>query len=212
MITPDWDGVDGTLRRYERAALTGPWISVGSPIAIVVGTSGMAWDAAWHDPQVVPGPVKQEGDGRSPAGVFTLSRAFGYESSSAQAARKLQYVQATDSLDCVDDPRSRYYNQLVDRSAVQPDWASSEQMRRPDDLYRLGVVVDYNVQPVVSGAGSCIFLHIWNGLGRGTAGCTAMTADAMAGVIAWLDPEAHPVLVQFPQAVFERLREAWRLP
>ncbi|MFN8058344.1 MAG: L,D-transpeptidase family protein [Vicinamibacterales bacterium] len=210
VTTPDWNSVDGTLRRYDRAAVTDPWTAVGPPVPIVVGRAGMAWDASWRDPKVVTGPVKAEGDGRSPAGVFTLTRAFGYDP--APSASRMLYTQAIDALECVDDPRSRYYNQLVDRRAAQPDWTSAEQMHRPDDLYRLGVVVDYNVQPAVPGHGSCIFLHIWDGPGRGTAGCTAMTAPEMAQAVDWLQPDAHPVLVQFPQPVFDRLRGTWRLP
>ncbi len=54
--------------------------------------------------------------------------------------------------------------------------------------------------------GSCIFLHIWEGPGKGTAGCTAMGSLSMEEVLRWLDGEKRPVLVQLPRAEFERLR------
>ena len=54
---------------------------------------------------------------------------------------KLNYVALKKETEGIDDPRSRYYNQLVDRSKVaKVDWRSSEQMRRNDNLYKWGVV------------------------------------------------------------------------
>src|SRR5689334_20932848 len=67
VTTPDWNSVDGTLTRYSRVG--DKWNQVGTPMSIVVGKNGLAWD-----PQLVkrhtdqfPGPVKHEGDGRAPA-------------------------------------------------------------------------------------------------------------------------------------------------
>lgn len=212
VTTPDWHAVDGTLLRYERTDGTQPWTLVGLPVPIVVGGAGMAWDAAWLDPKPVTGPIKKEGDQRSPAGVFTLSRAFGYADAASAGAVRLPYQQATETLECVDDANSTHYNRLVERAHVQADWASAERMRRSDEFYRLGVVVDYNTRRPVAGHGSCIFLHIWSSAGHGTAGCTAMSGELMAEVLAWLDPAAKPVLVQFPAPVVDRIRVTWRLP
>jgi D-alanyl-D-alanine dipeptidase len=211
VTTPGWDEVDGTLRRYERDADAPTWRQVGADIPIVVGRSGLAWDAAWRDPKPVVGPTKKEGDGRSPAGIFTLTSAFGYDPAAAWTLI-LPYRQVTAVTQCVDDVRSRYYNRILDRSDVTPDWSSSEDMRRADEFYRLGVVIDYNAPTPVAGQGSCIFLHIWNRPGDGTAGCTAMNPDAMREVAQWLDPAAQPVLAQFPRDVLDKLRRTWRLP
>jgi L,D-peptidoglycan transpeptidase YkuD (ErfK/YbiS/YcfS/YnhG family) len=64
----------------------------------------------------------------------------------------------------------------------------------------------------VRGAGSCVFLHIWKGLGKGTAGCTATTSDTVEETIRWLDVSSHPVLVQLPESEYLRLRSAWSIP
>jgi D-alanyl-D-alanine dipeptidase len=171
----------------------------------------MAWGRGLHGDAIGEGPVKQEGDGRAPAGVFSLSSAFGYAPPEQAADVKLPYIQAVATLECVDDPRSAHYNRIVDRAAVEnPDWKSSERMRRDDDQYRWGVVVDHNAQGA-SGRGSCVFLHIWEAPRKGTAGCTAMDLSSMEELLRRLDAKKRPMLVQAPQAEFERLREGWGL-
>jgi L,D-peptidoglycan transpeptidase YkuD (ErfK/YbiS/YcfS/YnhG family) len=179
-------------------------------VAIVVGRNGMAWDATL--PPVAIAPVKEEGDGRSPAGAFALGPAFGLAPREQAPWWKGSYVQETATLECVDDPSSRYYNQLVDRALVEPDWTSSEKMAEVGEAYRWGVVVEYNTTDIRRGKGSCIFLHIGGDQGKGTAGCTAMAAPALDAVMRWLDPAAKPALVQMPSPVLDVVRGAWKLP
>src|SRR4051812_46581665 len=77
VVTPAWDSTSGTLRRFERDAPRGAWRPVGAPVAIVVGRTGVAWDDRLGTARAGE-PVKREGDGRSPAGVFPLDTAFGF--------------------------------------------------------------------------------------------------------------------------------------
>ena len=212
VTTSGWNAVDGEMRLYERDSINDHWKAVGEKIPTVVGRNGMAWGRGLHGGATGEGPVKQEGDGRSPAGVFSLSSAFGYAPPEQAGEVKLPYVQAAATLECVDDPQSAHYNRIVDRAGVEnPDWKSSERMRRDDDQYRWGVVVDHNAQGA-PGCGSCVFLHIWEAPGKGTSGCAAMNSSSMEDVLRWLDAKERPVLVQLPQAEFERLRTAWGLP
>jgi L,D-peptidoglycan transpeptidase YkuD (ErfK/YbiS/YcfS/YnhG family) len=216
VTTKDWNAVDGELLRYER--VTGQaWRLVGEKTAIVVGRSGLAWGKGLHGDSAAlakaSDPIKKEGDGRAPAGIFKLSSAFGYAPREQAGKVKLPYVQATKTLECVDDPLSVNYNRILDGQRVSaPDWKSSEQMRRDDELYRWGVVVDHNANPPQYQCGSCIFLHIWQAKGKGTAGCTAMEAARMEEILFWLDPQKQPLLVQLPRAELSRLGEHWRLP
>jgi len=112
----------------------------------------------------------------------------------------------------VDDTSSKYYNRLLDRSAVSPDWNSSEKMLRPDGLYRWGIFVAHNATPPQPGGGSCIFMHIWMGPDVGTSGCTAMAQPQLESVLAWLDPALNPLLVQLPAPEYKKLRRRWKLP
>jgi D-alanyl-D-alanine dipeptidase len=221
VTTSDWNAVAGTLQPYERKGAHGRWKAVGPPIPVVVGQNGLGWGAGaapeadlgrrGAGDSVPLGPVKREGDDRSPAGIFRLGTSFGY-AASQPAEWKMPYVSLTPSVECVDDPHSKFYNRVLDRATVSPDWKSSEQMLRSDELYRWGLVVDHNTDPVTPGVGSCVFLHIWPGAGRGTSGCTAMEEKNLETLLAWLDPARKPLLVQLPRPQYQRLRRRWKLP
>ena len=211
VTTAGWDDVAGELRRYQRASAGDAWRAIGTPIAIVVGRSGTAWDPSMTP--TIPGPTKREGDGRSPAGAFALGTAFGLAAPAEAAWLKLPYVQETATLECVDDPASAHYNRLVHRDRVETvDWSSSEKMAEVGEAYRWGVVVEYNTASPVAGHGSCVFLHISPTPGRGTAGCTAMAAPALDELMRWLDPARQPALVQMPAQALAPLVTRWRLP
>lgn len=215
VTTEGWDTVPGTLLRFERAAPGAAWSPVGGPVAVVVGRSGMGWGRGLHAATPAAGePVKREGDGRAPAGVFRIGSAFGYATASSMRWIRMPYIHSTDTFRCVDDVKSAYYNQVVDSAGVRKDWSGTvERMRLADGQYRLGAIVEHNWgDQTRPGDGSCIFLHVWKGPGQGTAGCTAMTEASMEGVLRWLDPAAAPVLVQLPRAEYAARRLGWGLP
>lgn len=211
--TADWSATTGWLQRYERTP-DHPWLTVGDSIAIVVGRTGLAWGRGVRTAPESGEPVKQEGDGKSPAGEFQLGAAFGYAPPDSAGWLKVAYVQATPALQCVDDPASDRYNELRIRPAEGPaPWASAEDMRRGDEAYRWGVVVEHNSGwQRVAGGGSCIFLHVWSGPTSPTVGCTAMEVGRLVEVMRWLDAARAPVLVQLTSPVYQRLRAAWELP
>lgn len=227
VTTAEWSATDGALRRFERE-VAGPWIEVGQDVPVVVGRSGLGWGIGLHresmqDVEGLSGPVKAEGDGRAPAGAFSLSAAFGYADTEATG---LPYIPSGPDLRCVDDPASRSYT-LVRPMVADADWQSHERMRREDGLYRIGVIVAHNGPGLdaslapgaalsstapTAGAGSCIFLHVWRGPGTSTAGCTAMPDERLQSVMAWLNADAAPVLVQLPSSAATALRDPWGLP
>jgi D-alanyl-D-alanine dipeptidase len=222
VTTPDWNSVEGKLQRFERTAVQEAWRPVGNPIPIVVGRSGLGWGigviATTGNVRAADDPVKKEGDGKSPAGIFALGTAFGYAAQPLPET-KLPYLTLTPSIECVDDVDSKYYNRVLDRSSVTPDWNSSEHMRDTGESYRWGIVIDHNgtvagsgSKMPVRGGGSCVFLHIWHSSNQGTAGCTAMEQANVETLFAWLDPTRKPLLVQLPESAYERLIHRWRLP
>jgi len=210
VVTKDWQSVDGQLQRFELSDRG--WQTVGQPIRIVVGRNGMGWGRGVY-PMPQPGPQKKEGDGKSPAGIFELHYAFGYEPPDKVPGIKMPYVQCTRTLECVDDQKSPHYNQILERSSVpKPDWNSSEKMRMTNGQYRLGIVIEHDTSPPVPGDGSCVFIHIWLGPGIGTSGCTAMRDGDIETLLGWIDAKTTPILVQLPQPEFDRLQKLWRLP
>jgi D-alanyl-D-alanine dipeptidase len=213
VTTADWNAVSGTLQRYQRADAHARWKIEGAPITVVVGKNGLGWGVG-EMPPIHPSasdPIKKEGDGKAPAGIFPLLSTFGYAPQTLPDS-KMPYITLAQSVECVDDVHSQYYNRVLDRASVVPDWNSSEKMRRPDELYTWGIVVGHNSAPVAPGAGSCIFLHIWKGAGIGTVGCTAMPMPQVERVIAWLDPSRKPLLVQLPMAQYREYQKHWKLP
>ena len=212
VVTDGWDATTGTLQRYE--IHDGRWQAVATAAAISVGRNGAAWGLGLH-PAQSQGPQKQEGDGRAPAGVFTLGEAFGY-AAKAETAMPYRAMQATSY--CIDVPDSPLYNRIVDTREVGEAAAkgSTEPMRLDlhndgDPRYREGLVIGHNPTATPRG-GSCIFAHLWRTPGEATAGCTAMAAETMDALFAWLQPAERPVFVLLPRAEYARLARDWQLP
>jgi D-alanyl-D-alanine dipeptidase len=212
--TADWDAPTGTLLCYQRSRLGDVWTQVGEPCEVNLGRKGLAWGLGLHGGNLGEGPEKHEGDGRSPAGVFRLSAVYGYAPRSSVEFLRMPYVEATAACQCVDDVHSAYYNLVLDSlSVAQTDWTSSERMRpRSGDWNKWGVIVDHNMSPRAPGRGSCIFLHVSEGRGVPTSGCTSIEEERITGLVKWLDAEKHPVLVQLPHAQYVSWESRWRLP
>ena len=206
-----WKTPTGTLERYERDENL-QWRLIGEPTPVNVGRSGMGWGRGLH-PADQHGPVKREGDGRAPAGVFPLALAFGAADGLPAEAKGFPYLHTSSTTYCVEDVRSKYYNQIIDANEVKAtSWERWSEMLRADGLFRWGVVVRQNGPDTKTGAGSCVFLHIWRGFRQPTAGCTAMSPEQIQETVRWLDGTAQPLLVQLPEPEYQRLREGWSLP
>jgi L,D-peptidoglycan transpeptidase YkuD (ErfK/YbiS/YcfS/YnhG family) len=211
VLISGWDATQGTLRSFEWKQER--WVKRGRDVPISIGRTGAAWGIGLHETQL--GLQKREGDGRSPAGIFSIGRAFGYATS---VQSQLPYDAMTQFDYCIDVNESPLYNQIVDARKVGSDAVakSTEPMRRDihakgDQRYKLGFVIEHNPQHVTA-RGSCIFAHLWASAGQVTAGCTAMEEAAMRELIAWLDGDSKPVFVLLPQAEYERLKASWHLP
>jgi L,D-peptidoglycan transpeptidase YkuD (ErfK/YbiS/YcfS/YnhG family) len=216
VVTPGWNANHGTLRTFERNGQGdgASWSEVSHVVPVTIGKAGAAWGLGLQPPQAL-GPLKLEGDGRSPAGVFRIGEAFGY---AERAATALPYraLSATDY--CVDVSGTPQYNRIVDAKEVGAAAVkgSTEPMRRDlhadgDQRYRLGFVIEHNAQAAPQ-AGSCIFAHLWKSPHDTTTGCTAMAVSVMRRLLAWLRPEDQPVFVLLPLAEYQRLRTTWQLP
>jgi len=193
IVSDDFNTTSAVLTRYEKDE--SGFRQTGGEVAVNLGRNGLAWGIGekGFSPRRED-PVKQEGDGRAPAGIFTVSRAFGYAPS---IGTKLPYIQADKELICVDDAQSDDYNSVLRRSESDNP-QSFEWMRRDDDLYKIGLVVDHN-REAIKGAGSCIFFHIRKSADAPTAGCSAMREEELMTILRWLDPAKNPRVVQIPR-------------
>jgi len=211
VVAEDWQYTEATLQRYERGSADADWRRVGAPVAVNIGRGGLGWGLGLHGAALSAGPMKREGDGRAPVGIFAIGAGFAQNPAEVGPVR-VPLLRNDADLVCVDDVKSRFYNELFKRSSVNgQDWDSFETMPRPDGMYRYGLFVHHNTDPVKPGAGSCIFLHVWLARGVASTGCTNMQPENMLELLRWVDADKKPVLVQMPRRDFERFRTAWRL-
>lgn len=212
-IVPTWDATTAELRLWDRANAKAAWHLALGPWPAVIGRTGAAWGMGRHGrgPAVGhEGPLKVEGDGKSPAGAFLLQGSYG-AAATAPPGSGLAYTPVDDNWRCVDDPKSARYNTIIDKRGVANDWKSAEEMKRPDGLYTWVVDVAHNPTRLPNG-GSCIFLHVWSGADSTTVGCTAMAEPKLAALMSSLAAPKQPMFVLLPRAEYTALAPAWRLP
>jgi len=130
------------------------------------------------------GAEKREGDGASPAGTFPLVRAFYRPDRIAAPRTSLPLTALSPGHGWVDDPADPAYNRLV----TLPYPAGHEALWREDAIYDVLVVIGYNIDPIVPGAGSAIFLHVARPDYSPTAGCIAIARPALVSLLGLLGP------------------------
>jgi L,D-peptidoglycan transpeptidase YkuD (ErfK/YbiS/YcfS/YnhG family) len=144
--------------------------SGGSAVA-AVGRAGVKGD-------------KHEGDGATPAGTYALMSVLYRPDRIAAPLSRLPVKSLAPSDGWVDEPADANYN----RPVSLPYPASAERMWREDGLYDVLVIIGYNMEPVVPGAGSAIFLHIATPDFAPTAGCVAVRKEVLLGLLPLLAP------------------------
>jgi len=197
--TKNWSTPNGILQRFEKTDHR--WHKVGKSIDIHLGRNGLGWGIGLHTIPKNAKIVKKEGDGKAPAGIFSLKQAFGY----FPFLVEYPYEVYTRNDHCVDDIHSVLYNKIVDSHKVKIDYRSKEHMRFKKDYYKYGIVVNHNhidEKGAIKGAGSCIFIHIKS---TPTAGCTVMNEAQMKELITWLNVDKKPLLVQGSEEIMEKL-------
>jgi L,D-peptidoglycan transpeptidase YkuD (ErfK/YbiS/YcfS/YnhG family) len=206
-----WDNSHVTLRLYEKSGRT--WKPVTDPWKGRLGKSGLVWGKGMH-PVPAGAVTKREGDNRSPAGVFSIGGAWGYEPSIPKQA-SLPYRQVTARDLWVEDPASPQYNRnvILDRDPATP-WEKKQQMKQTDPVHSLKLFIAHNAPPnVTPNAGSSIFFHIWRREGAAaTAGCTTMEKPKLQWLVSRIDPAKRPVYVLLPKSEYEKYRADWKLP
>jgi len=182
VTAPAWSSTSALLTTYQK--VDGGWQIVQAALPARLGRSG--FNADHH-----------EGDGTTPAGSFPLTGIMGRQ---PDPGVRYPYRQLVPG-DCwVSDVASPSYNQLVSASpCAKPN----------EDMYAIGIgpyrylaTVGYNVDPVVPGRGSAIFLHRhqYDSAGRSvpTSGCVSLSETDLLAVLRWLDPSLHPRILMGP--------------
>lgn len=143
----------------------------GGSAGAAVGRSGVRAD-------------KREGDGATPAGTYPLVSVLYRPDRVTPPRSRLPVKALVPNYGWVDEPADANYN----RPVSLPYPASAEEMWREDELYDVLVVIGYNMEPVVPGAGSAIFLHVATPDFAPTAGCIAVEKEILLGLLPLLGP------------------------
>ena len=135
---------------------------------------------------------KKEGDLKTPIGEFNLGIVFGtHEKKEITMDKTLKYIQINKKLYWVDDPNSKYYNQLVDITKEEKDWNSAEHLIEHTIPYEYAIEINSNPQNI-PGKGSAIFLHCKNK--NYTAGCIAISPAKMKELLKSINKDTKIVI------------------
>lgn len=132
--------------------------------------------------------TKHEGDGATPVGHHRIMGALYRPDRMAPPTTSALPIRPYH-LWC-DDPDHPKYNQMT----RTPFDGSAENLARPDPLYDLVLVTDWNWAAPKPGAGSAIFVHRWRRPGVPTEGCIGLDPRHLLYIVRWLDPEARLIV------------------
>ncbi len=136
---------------------------------------------------------KHEGDGATPTGAYSIGATmYGVDPNPGVQEAYHQLVRG-DWWD--EDPSTPAYNmfQHVPCGTAPPFGGDSEALWQSVPAYDYFAVIDYNMNPVVPGRGSAIFLRVDTGVP--TAGCVSIPQADLLQVLDWLSPSAGPLIV-----------------
>ena len=128
---------------------------------------------------IVPPRAKREGDATTPAGTHRFVGLL-YRPDRLPAAQLPDWALPIGPSDLwSDDPRDPDYNLMVRR----PHPWSHERLSRPDPMYDLILLTDWNWPQADPGHGSAIFVHTWRRPRRATAGCIAFARHDLLWIV-----------------------------
>jgi len=155
------------------------WRVISKPMPVGIGRKGFA---APH--------AKREGDQLSPTGFFRLGQLFCYDN---VVNTRMPFIQTTTEDKWIDDPNSDDYNQHIRGETAAKSY---ENLKIRSDEYKYCLVIEHNMNPVVKGMGSAIFLHLSEGeKPNPSAGCVVVTQSDMEWLLKWMRPESEPSIL-----------------
>jgi L,D-peptidoglycan transpeptidase YkuD (ErfK/YbiS/YcfS/YnhG family) len=172
---PRFKTTSAALRLWRRDR--GCWTPVAGPWTARVGWNGLA-------------ERRREGDGTTPAGVFTIGRVMYGNAPNPGVRHRYRRLVCGDWWN--EDPSSPTYNtfQHVRCGARPPFRVTTPGLWQEKRAYRHFAVIEFNMRPVVAGRGSGIFLHAQTG--SSTNGCVSLPVDKLVTALRWLEPASKP--------------------
>ena len=121
----------------------------------------------------------KEGDFITPRGKYKLIKIYYRPDRIKKINSPLKKVRIKKNMGWCDDVNSKYYNKQIKIN----DKISHERLYRKDSLYDILVVLNYNLNPIIRGKGSAIFLHVAKKNYSKTQGCIALKRNELLNLV-----------------------------
>ena len=128
------------------------------------------------------GGIKQkerEGDFITPKGKFKLIKIYYRSDRIKKINSTLKKIKIKKNMGWCDDVSSNYYNKQIKINKK----ISHEKLHRKDNVYDIIVVLNYNLNPIIKGKGSAIFLHVAKKNYNKTQGCIALKKNELLSLV-----------------------------
>jgi L,D-peptidoglycan transpeptidase YkuD (ErfK/YbiS/YcfS/YnhG family) len=128
------------------------------------------------------GGIKQkdrEGDFITPKGKFKLIKIYYRSDRIKKISSTLKKIKIKKNMGWCDDVSSNYYNKQIKINKK----IGHEKLHRKDNLYDIIVVLNYNLNPIIKGKGSAIFLHVAKKNYNKTQGCIALKKNELLHLV-----------------------------
>ena len=112
---------------------------------------------------------KNEGDKKTPKGLFSLSNVYYRKDRNLKPITKLHTIPITKKMGWCNDVKNKKYNKLIKIN----NSTRHEKMFRKDYKYDYIIPINYNTKNTKIGKGSAIFIHLSKTYKK-TAGCVAL--------------------------------------
>ena len=126
----------------------------------------------------------------SPEGVWRLLWLYWRADRSAAPGTALPTTPLGPQQGWAETPDDPAYNRPIRHPHPYP----ADRMTRGDALYDICVVTDQNVNPVIPGAGSAIFVHLWRRPRWPTAGCVAFRRPDLEWILHRWTPKSRLII------------------
>lgn len=133
---------------------------------------------------------KKEGDGCTPIGSFHIEKVFYRSDKIDNLETKIHKIKIQELDGWCDDPKQKEYNQLIQF----PFNFSAEKLYRSDSLYNIVCVLSYNINPIIPGLGSAIFMHVAQDGYKSTEGCVALKQEDLMYILKLIDHKTKIIL------------------
>lgn len=125
--------------------------------------------------------LKREGDGKTPTGQHQIVGMLYRPDRIPQPRKWALPIRFCDIWS--DDVRDPNYNLM----GTLPSNYSHERLFRPDHLYDLVIITNWNWPYAVKGRGSAIFIHSWRKEAKPTEGCIGLRKDNLLRIAKFID-------------------------